>query len=201
MYDSHRPYPAYQAYLPYMSQTRRLGIVSGLLSVALVLGVASREAVRAQGAQGTQGPPRPLGADFALAVGQRVTVSGTPLMLRVESVMNDSRCPQDARCVTMGDAEVHLSVANGTAKPRQVVLHTAAAARAQSSGAGGIGGGVRLDGAPGGVGEPASQPMLAATVEAGFEVRLIDLAPPTLSTKQLQQKDYRVTLRVTRQSR
>lgn len=178
--------------------------MSGLLSVALVLGVASREAVSAQGAQGTQGPPRPLGADFALAVGQRVTVSGTPLMLRVESVMNDSRCPQDARCVTMGDAEVHLSIANGTAKPRQVVLHTAAAARAQSSGAAGLGGGVRLDGAagaPGGASGPAGQPMLAATVEAGFEVRLIDLVPPTLSTKELQQKDYRVTLRVTRQSR
>jgi hypothetical protein len=49
-------------------------------------------------------------AEFVLAPGESATVSGAGLTVGFERVLNDSRCPADALCVTAGDAEIALSV-------------------------------------------------------------------------------------------
>lgn len=54
-------------------------------------------------------PSVPL-AEFVLAPGESAMVSGTGLTVRFERVVNDSRCPANALCITAGDAEIALSV-------------------------------------------------------------------------------------------
>ena len=49
-------------------------------------------------------------SEFVLAPGETASVSGTGLTIGFERVVNDSRCPADAICITAGEAEVALSV-------------------------------------------------------------------------------------------
>jgi hypothetical protein len=49
-------------------------------------------------------------AEFVLAAGESAAVSGTGLTVRFDRVVNDTRCPGNALCITAGDAEIALSV-------------------------------------------------------------------------------------------
>jgi len=70
----------------------------------------------------------PVGPDFdrnfELSGGASVRVEGTDLLVRLESVPNDSRCPVDVQCITEGDATVALRLEGGGAAGRTAELHT-----------------------------------------------------------------------------
>lgn len=53
-------------------------------------------------------PTAPLNRQFTLAVGDAVTVSGTPLTLRFTRVVSDSRCPLGVLCIQQGNAQIEL---------------------------------------------------------------------------------------------
>jgi len=69
------------------------------------------------------GPSVPLGSDFVLEPGESASVSTTGFQVRFDGVTNDSRCPADAVCITIGDAEVALSVVR-QAGPERISLRT-----------------------------------------------------------------------------
>lgn len=50
----------------------------------------------------------PLKSEFELRVGEGVTITGTGLRLRLDSVRNDSRCPQGVQCVWAGNAVAYF---------------------------------------------------------------------------------------------
>jgi len=64
-----------------------------------------------------------LGQDFKIKYGQELTVKGTGLKVKFESV-EDSRCPKDVTCVWAGDAKVVITVRRGNAKESKMELHT-----------------------------------------------------------------------------
>jgi hypothetical protein len=66
----------------------------------------------------------PAGSDFRLRAGESVTVEDTEHSVRFEVVASDSRCPADAVCVTLGDAEAIFSVAEAGRPGVQLTLHT-----------------------------------------------------------------------------
>jgi len=50
----------------------------------------------------------PLQTEFELKVGEGVTITGTGLRLRLDSVRSDSRCPKEVQCVWAGNAVAYL---------------------------------------------------------------------------------------------
>jgi hypothetical protein len=60
-------------------------------------------------------PDGPLDVSLVLAPGETKGVVNTNLAVRFDRVLNDSRCPGDAICITGGDAIVQIRaiVANG----------------------------------------------------------------------------------------
>lgn len=74
-------------------------------------------------------PVQALDQDVSIPVGKSVSVKGTGLVVRFERVLNDSRCPTDAQCVTAGNATVVVTAATGGAAGRRFELHTDEGAR------------------------------------------------------------------------
>ena len=80
---------------------------------------------------GVCGQPRPfdpeidvrLDEPFALRLEQTAEVTGTPLRLRFEEVLEDSRCPADVVCVWAGNARIRLLVEAAT-EPGALLLNT-----------------------------------------------------------------------------
>jgi hypothetical protein len=70
------------------------------------------------------GPVVSTGREFQVRAGESVSIQGTNLGLRFESVASDSRCPADAVCVTMGDAVAVFSVTQGGRAAERLSLHT-----------------------------------------------------------------------------
>jgi len=64
-----------------------------------------------------------LGQDFKIKYGQELTVKGTGLKVKFES-LEDSRCPKDVTCVWAGDAKIVISVRRGNARESKIELHT-----------------------------------------------------------------------------
>jgi hypothetical protein len=89
-------------------------------------------------AVGMCGQPRPfdpeidvtLGEPFTLRVEQTAEVSGTPLRLFFEEVLEDSRCPIDAVCVWQGNARLSLRAELAGGEPAQLLLNTGLEPRA-----------------------------------------------------------------------
>lgn len=50
-----------------------------------------------------------VGREFVLGVGEAVALADTGVVLRLETVDNDSRCPTDVQCVWEGDAIVRVT--------------------------------------------------------------------------------------------
>ena len=67
----------------------------------------------------------PAGSDVLLRPGESVAVEGTGFAVRFDAVANDSRCPADAVCVTLGDAEAIFTVTESGRPSVPLTLHTA----------------------------------------------------------------------------
>ncbi len=67
----------------------------------------------------------PAGSDVRLRPGERVAVEGTDVAVRFDGVAQDSRCPADAICVTLGDAEAVFTVTQAGRPNVPLTLHTA----------------------------------------------------------------------------
>lgn len=65
-----------------------------------------------------------LGQEFKIEYGQELTVEGQNLKVKFASLLQDSRCPTDVKCVWEGDAKILLSVRRGNAKKANMELHT-----------------------------------------------------------------------------
>ena len=80
---------------------------------------------------GVCGQPRPfdpeievqLDEPFPLRMEQAAEVTGTPIRLRFEEVLEDSRCPADVVCVWAGNARIRLIV-EAAAEPAELLLNT-----------------------------------------------------------------------------
>jgi hypothetical protein len=70
------------------------------------------------------GPSVVSGQEFQLRPGMSVTVEGTDLGLRFDVVASDSRCPADAVCVALGDAEAVFTISEAGRPATSVTLHT-----------------------------------------------------------------------------
>lgn len=110
--------------MPYSESMRRLATA---LIVSLTLGVGVGLAVQSE--------QRPAAAEFAVKMGATVRVARTDLLIGLERVTDDSRCPVEAKCISAGDAAVVLSVRQGRAAAAHVTLHTMAAPREVTHGA------------------------------------------------------------------
>jgi hypothetical protein len=67
-----------------------------------------------------------LAEEFTLAPAEWVRIRGEGLTVAFDSVLSDSRCPTNARCVWEGDAVVALTLSQ-PGRPRATVeLHTSA---------------------------------------------------------------------------
>lgn len=77
------------------------------------------------------GPGAPLDMQIVLAPGESSDIAGT-VRVQFQSVVNDSRCPGDALCISPGDAVVRVSVrptTDGTAATLDLSLHNAEPSR------------------------------------------------------------------------
>ena len=65
-----------------------------------------------------------LATDFDLPVGQKVGVEGSRLVVKFDRVVEESRCPMNARCIWEGNAKVVVRVeefaANATERIRSI---------------------------------------------------------------------------------
>jgi hypothetical protein len=65
-----------------------------------------------------------LATDFDLPVGKRAGVEGTRMVVKFERVVEESRCPMNARCIWEGNAKVAVRVeefaANATERIRSI---------------------------------------------------------------------------------
>lgn len=66
-----------------------------------------------------QRPPVAEGEEFQLAMGESVGVKGGAFVVEFSKVLDDSRCPMNARCVWEGNARIALEVRESTR--RQVI--------------------------------------------------------------------------------
>ena len=94
----------------------RIAAISAVLLVLGFLGTACH---------GTNpvGPTVPLNQQFVIAPGQIAAIEGTAIRVQLVEVVNDSRCPIDATCLTNGDAVVAIQVFDDRSSSRYD-LHT-----------------------------------------------------------------------------
>lgn len=65
-----------------------------------------------------------LERDFKIKYGQELTVKGQDLKVKFDSLLEDSRCPSDVKCVWEGDAKILISVRRANAEASNMELHT-----------------------------------------------------------------------------
>jgi hypothetical protein len=78
-------------------------------------------------------PTVPTGREFQLRAGETVVVEGADFAVRFEQVASDSRCPADAICVTLGDAEAVFTVTRLGRPASRVALRTGPAEAQRST--------------------------------------------------------------------
>jgi hypothetical protein len=91
---------------------------------AAVLGFAVLGACRTAPRGGPVVVHARLGEDFRVIRGQDAVIDGEPLAVRFASVVEDSRCPVDARCVRAGEAKVQIVLRLPRRGPEEVILST-----------------------------------------------------------------------------
>jgi hypothetical protein len=84
------------------------------------MGEASRQRQREaqeQAIQAAQNSPTeaPLGSSFFVGYGRTISITGTPLKLKFEELVSDSRCPSGGQCFLAGDVTVKLTATSGDA--------------------------------------------------------------------------------------
>jgi hypothetical protein len=77
--------------------------VRKLIIVLLLAGCASVPSARA--------PVKP-GEEFTLALGESVGIETKNIVVRFDAVLEDSRCPTNARCIWEGNARIALQVSD-----------------------------------------------------------------------------------------
>jgi len=107
-----------------------------------------------------------LGKNFTLKVNQTASIASEGLIIKLDGVTQDSRCPSDVVCVWAGEVQVKLLLSKG-----------------EKSG--------------------LLQPVLGASAGnesegefEGYKIKLVSVEPYPVSTKQIAQSDYNVTLTV-----
>ena len=60
-------------------------------------------------------PPVKPGEEFTLALGEAVGIEQKGILLRFEKVVEDSRCPMNARCIWEGNARIEIKVSGPAA--------------------------------------------------------------------------------------
>jgi len=97
-------------------------------SFALLMGVYACAPAKCDPTTATCAEPAPrvvpVGEDFVLAPGQRVTIGESGLTIEFERVTSDSRCPKDVQCVWAGNAAIRIQVVEQMSEPRLVELDT-----------------------------------------------------------------------------
>jgi len=102
-----------------------LAIVLSLMCVLLSSGYAGRD--RANGTSlliEEQSEQVVLDQNFKIKYGQELTIKGQNLKVKFDSLLDDSRCPTDVKCLWEGDAKILISVRRGRAKESHMELHT-----------------------------------------------------------------------------
>lgn len=113
--------------------------------------------------------PRPLqvvvNQPFSLRVGQYAKLAKAHMLLTIERVSNDSRCPVDVTCIRAGDATIEVAAQRTGEHPQTILLVVG----------------------PGKAGAEAAQ-------LGGYTMTAQDLAPMPVSTRQIAQNEYVATL-------
>jgi len=65
-----------------------------------------------------------LDRDFKIHYGQELTLQGQDLKIKFASLLDDSRCPANVKCVWEGDVKLLISVRQGNAEDSLLELHT-----------------------------------------------------------------------------
>lgn len=66
----------------------------------------------------------PLGEEFRMKIGQRVTIKGQKLSIKFSAVRDESRCPTGVQCVWEGNAVVVVEVSKKKKNVVQAMLNT-----------------------------------------------------------------------------
>lgn len=133
--------------------------VISLLLFTFVIGVMPQVIA----AQGT--------SEVTLRVGQERRVASGRVRIKLISVTNDSRCPENARCVWAGNAKVKVQVRVRGGETRVLELNTSE----RGPGTGPTGGNVD-----------------------SYRVKLENLTPGRMTNRTIRQKDYRATFSITK---
>ncbi|RYD19123.1 MAG: hypothetical protein EOP88_20175 [Verrucomicrobiaceae bacterium] len=120
--------------------------------------------------------PEKPGKDKGLSVGETLRYD-EDLKVTFLAVLNDSRCPIEAKCIAAGKAVVSLRIKVGKQKPRIVSLSTRGKNRSIVI--------PLLPDGEVGVGIPTS-----------YSISIAELSPERSVSKKLTQKDYRLKLQV-----
>lgn len=106
---------------------RTIALALTALLAALLAACASQSpappAVAQPGAQAPSGQaPLAQGEPFTLPLGGTATFADSGLTVRFVEVLEDSRCPANARCIKMGLAVIALSIVEGEGDPVEAKL-------------------------------------------------------------------------------
>jgi hypothetical protein len=89
------------------------GAMRTLLVLAAALGLAGCSAV-GDVSKIASSRAVPIGQEFELARGEVVHLDGTSVSVIFDAVLEDSRCPMNARCIWAGNARVQVSIGVGS---------------------------------------------------------------------------------------
>lgn len=78
------------------------------------MGLVAFVALSAVGTAQTRPKDVPLGTGFELTVGESARLQGEQLLIGLEDVLSDSRCPKGEQCIRAGDATVRVWLQKGS---------------------------------------------------------------------------------------
>jgi hypothetical protein len=106
------------------------------LRILLAIGLSLMWVVLSSGYDGPNGSKRSsvpteenaekavLNRDFKIKYGHEVTVKGAGLKVKFDSLLEDSRCPKDVKCVWAGEAKILITVKRANERESKIELRT-----------------------------------------------------------------------------
>lgn len=117
--------------------------------------------------------PTSFGEQFSVSLGEKINVGDEPLTIGFESVVQDSRCASDVVCIRAGEAVVQMTFSRPDQQEQKFTLAT----------------------------PPSSlQEHPFIRVIEGYRIELVGLEPYPRSDKTIADRNYRVTLIITKAS-
>ena len=104
---------------------------------------------------------------FTLSFDKTAKVKSEKLSIRFINVPEDSRCPEGVHCIWAGQARIDLEISKGDEEPETVQL-------------------ISEDG----------KPELAEKTFDNYLIKLLKVEPPRTTERELELKDYKITLAV-----